>query len=543
MQVIIIGGVAAGTKTAAKLKRELSDAHVTILTKSQEISYAGCGLPYYLGGVIRDREALIVNTPEKFRMLTGVQVETGTEVIGVHPADKCVEAVRDGETFFRSYDKLVIATGAYPFKPEVTNGNLPGIFCMRTPEDAAAIREYIRDNECKRAVVVGGGFIGLEVAENLCRLEDIRVTVMEGSEQILPGFSPDIAGYVKDRLVESGIRVMTGAMLQGFAGEARVEKVLTAGKAIKADVVILSIGIRPNTSFLKSSGVALYPNGTVQVNRYFETSVKDIYAVGDCISVWNRVSGKPEWSPMGSSANLEGRICARNIAGEKIAYPGTLRTAICRLPGVNVGKTGFTKAAAQTEGMNPVSVTIVADDKAHYYPGAESMVIKMVADKTTGRFLGVEAIGKGPVDKIIDIGVTALSLSANLDSLDNMDLAYAPPFSTAIHPFVLAVQVLKNKVDGKMDSIGPDEFGTGRYDGFQIVDASLSPAIAGAPFMDYSRVTGPVDEFSKDANLMLVCTKGKRAYLLQNTLRHYGYRNTKVLEAGTAFNGTELVKN
>ena len=541
MKVLIIGGVAAGTKAAAKLKREMPDAEVTIVTKGKDISYAGCGLPYYVGELIKEKEALIVNTPEKFASLTGANVITETEVTKVNPESKTVEAVNaDGETVTYEYDKLVIATGASPIKPPLEGINLPGVFCMRTPEDAFAAKDYIKENNCERAVVVGGGFIGLEVAENLRKM-DLRVTVIDMADQVLPGFSKDFANFFADHLASIGIKVMTGRRVESIQGTDKPEKVLTDKKGAKADVVILSIGIRANTAFLDGTGIELMPNRTIKVNEYMETNVDDIYAVGDCVTVWNRYTRQPQWSPMGSTANMAGRVCAMNIAGKKVAYPGVLGTAVCHLPGLNIGKTGFTEETAKAAGFDPVSVTVVTDDKAHYYPGSYTFIIKVVADKATKKFLGVEALGAGAVDKVVDVGATALALKGSLDDLDNMDMAYAPPFSTAIHPFVLAVQVLENKLDGTMDSITPEEYATGDYSEYKVIDASITPAIEGAPFVDPTTVEGVLPEYGTDDKLLLVCTKGKRAYLLQNKLRYYGYTNTKVLESGTTFNGTDLV--
>lgn len=542
MKVLIVGGVAAGTKAAAKLKREMRDADVTIVTKSSDISYAGCGLPYYLSGVIKEKSALIVNTPEKFQAITGVKVETCTEVTSVDTKTKTVNAkdLNTSEEKEYTYDKLVIATGASPVVPRLDGVDLPGVFCMRTPDDAFAVKDYIDEKEVKRAVVVGGGFIGLEVAENL-RKKDMRVTVIDLADQVLPGFSPDFAAYAKDHLELDGIKVMTGVKLEAILGTDCAEKVQTDRRSMKADLVILSMGIRANTGFLDGSGIELCENRTVRVDSHMRTNVEDVYAVGDCVTVKNACSDAAQWSPMGSSANMEGRVCARNIAGGDVEYPGVLGTSICKLPGLNIGKTGFTESAARAAGYDPVSVTVVTDDKAHYYPGADTFVIKVVADRTTGQFLGAEAAGAGETDKIIDVAVTALTLKGNVNDLDNMDMAYAPPFSTAIHPFVTAIQVLKNKLDGTIDSMTPEEYLEGAAEGYQIIDASMSPAIEGAPYVDPTEVNGALDGYGTDEKLLLVCTKGKRAYLLQNRLKYYGYTNTKVLEAGTSFNDVKAV--
>lgn len=540
MKVLIIGGVAAGTKAAAKLKREDYSMEVTIITKGSDISYAGCGLPYYVGDVIHKKEQLIVNTPESFEKLTGVRVITNTEAVKVRREEKLVEAVHTetGETVTYPYDKLVIATGASPIRPSMEGIDLEGIYFMRTPQDAISLRERLEKKDVKRAVVVGGGFIGLEVAENLAS-QGIRVSVIDLADHVLPGFDPEMAEYVENYLADQGIMTFTGTKLEGFVGEGKLEKVKTSRKAMKADIAVLSIGIRANTDFLEGSGIALMPNRTIKVNAYMQTNDEDIYAAGDCAMVTNRITGQEAWSPMGSSANMEGRLLAENITGKKKAYPGVLGTAVCKLPGLNAGRTGLTVSQAEAAGYDPVSVLTVVDDKAHYYPEAGTFIVKMIADRTSDRFLGLQVLGKGAVDKMTDIAVTALTMKATLQDLENMDLAYAPPFSTAIHPFVHTVNVLRNKLSGSFETFTPQEYENGEAEAYRMIDAALQPSLPGAEYLDLEKVTGPVAGLDKEEKLLLVCAKGKRAYMLQNRLKQFGYTQTKVLEGGTTFNQLE----
>ncbi len=538
MKVLIIGGVAAGTKVAAKLKRENRSHEVTILTMGKDISYAGCGLPYYVGGLIAERGKLIVNTPESFSNLTGVNVITQTEVIAINRAEKNVTARNQvtGETAEYSYDKLVIATGASPVKPPLDGMDLEGVFVMRTPEDAITLREKLDTGSVKRAVVAGAGFIGLEVAENLAS-KGIRVSVIDMADQILPGFDHEIAEYAENQLADHGIMAFTGTKLLGIEGEdGKVKKVLTDRKGMKADIAVLCLGIRANTAFLADSGIELMPNRTVMVNEYLQTNDEDIYAVGDCASVTNRITGKPQWSPMGSTANIAGRVAAKNINGKSLGYQGVLGTGVCKLPELNVGKTGLSEEAAKAAGFDAVSVLSVVDDKAHYYPGAGSFIVKMVADRESRRLLGIQVLGKGEVDKMVDIAVTAISLGATVDQLENLDFAYAPPFSTAIHPFAHTINILLNKMSGAFETFTPAEYKAGAAEGYKIVDASPVPTIPGAPYVDLAKVDGEVPGLGKDEKLLLVCAKGKRAYMLQNRLKYYGYTNTKALEGGLTFN-------
>lgn len=541
MKILIIGGVAAGTKVAAKLKRENRDIDITILTKSNDISYAGCGLPYYVGDLIHERSQLIVNTPESFSALTGVNVLTQMEVNKVNQAEKTVLALNlsTNEVSTFNYDKLVIASGANPIKPNLEGINLKGVYFMRTPEDAISLRASVEAGEIKRAIVVGGGFIGLEVAENLT-LQGVKVSVLDMAEHILPGFDEEICEYVENHLADQGIMPFTNTRLEAILGEEKVEKVQTQKRAMKCDAVILAMGIRANTNFLDGTSIELMPNRTIKVNKYLQTNDENIYAVGDCASVINSITKAPTWSPMGSSANIEGRIAAKNIAGAALKYNGVLGTGVCKLPKLNVGRTGLTETQATAAGFNTVSVITVLDDKAHYYPDASIFIVKMIADKDTKKLLGLQVLGKGAVDKMVDIAVTAITMNASLEDIENMDLAYAPPFSTAIHPFSHTVNILLNKISGEFSTITPLEYKTNKPEGYQVIDASMTPSIPGASYIDLSKVSGPVDGYDLDAKLLLVCSKGKRAYLLQNRLKHYGYTNTLVLEGGSTFSEVEL---
>ena len=446
MKYVILGGVAAGTKAAAKLKRLDRQAQVTIFTKGQDISYAGCGLPYYIGGDIPTREGLIVNSPAKYAGLTGAQVQTGCEAVGVDSARKQVSIRRaDGSTFTETYDKLIIATGAVPFVPPVEGVGLSGAFCVRTPDDAVQIREYAEKNNCRKAVVCGAGFIGLEVAENLAAM-NMEVTVIDAASQIMPNaFDADMAGYARRQLKASGMRVLTSVSLKGINGNEHVESVSTDGGILPADLVILAIGVRPATAFLNESGIEMF-KGTIIVDRDMQTNIPDIYAAGDCAMVKNAITEKPQWSAMGSTANLAARAMAKKLYGAGNGYGGCLGTGVVRLlPALNGGRTGLTQEQAAAAGYEAVSVVCVLDDKAHYYPDASSFIIKLTADAKSRRILGIQVLGAGAVDKMVDIAVTGIYQNMKLDDFDTMDFAYAPPFSTAIHPFVTACYILENK--------------------------------------------------------------------------------------------------
>ena len=541
MRVLIIGGVAAGTKTAAKLKREDRNAEVIVITKDKDISYAGCGLPYYVGGLIESRDELIVNTPQKYAGLTGVEVRIGKEAIALD-ADKKEITIRDvdnKEEEICSYDKLVLAVGASSAALPIEGTDKAGVFKMRTPDDAIAIRSYVEEKGVKKAVVIGAGFIGLEAAENL-KAKGVQVTVIDFASQILPNIiDEEMAAYAKKHLLKEGIRVITGTKAEAILGTDAVTGVKTSAGVLGCELLIMAAGIRPNTEFLKDSGIDMF-KGTILVDNTMKTSLEDVYAAGDCVMVTNRITGKPQWSPMGSSANMEGRTLAQVLAGKNKTYPGVLGTGVVKLPGLNIGRTGLTEEQARAAGYDVVTVVAPTDDKAHYYPDASFFITKMIADKTTHKLLGVQVFGPGAVDKMVDIAVMGINMGAVLEDFENADFAYAPPFSTAIHPFVQAAYILLNKIDGTLVSMTPAEYAAGKAKDYKVIDASPVPSIRGAKFVNLSQVNGEIEGLDKEDKLLLVCVKGKRGYFLQNRLRHYGYKNTVVLEGAQFFNDVKV---
>lgn len=544
MKYIILGGVAAGSKAAAKIKRCQRDAEIIIYTKSQDISYAGCGLPYYIGGEIATRDDLIVNTPQKYAALTGVKVKVGHEAISLNTAQKEVTLINSqGETIVDQYDRLIIATGASPIIPAIEGKTLSGVYCVRTPDDAVQIRQYIENNNCRKIVVCGAGFIGLEVAENL-QAQGLDVTVIDAARQIMPtAFDWEMADYAKKQLKASGMRILTSTKLEGIKGQDHVEAIQSDNGEIVADCVVLAIGIQPNTNFLADSALEMI-KGAIVVNEYLQTNIPDVYAVGDCAIVKNRITQAPQWSAMGSTANLTARTLAKNLYGQTQGYPGCLGTGVVRLlPTLNAGRTGLTEEQAQEAGYDVVSAVCVLDDKAHYYPNAASFIVKMIAEKASQRLLGIQVLGAGAVDKMVDIAVTGLSQKMTLADFDTLDFAYAPPFSTAIHPFTTACYILENKIAGVFDSMTPLEYVSGQAKGYTVVDVQPTATIAHAKWIDLSNVNGPIDDLDKDAKLLLVCAKGKRGYFLQNRLKHFGYTHTKVLEGGVTFNDVKVPRH
>jgi len=476
--------------------------------------------------------------------LTGAEIFTGCEAVSIDSASKTVSLKNaSGEAFAESYDKLIIATGAVPFVPPVEGVGLPGVFCVRTPDDAVSARAYAEEQKCRKAVVCGAGFIGLEVAENLMAL-GLEVTVIDAAPQIMPNaYDPEMADYAKKQLKAAGMRVLTSTSLNGIEGNEKAEKVLTDNGPLAADLVILAIGVRPATAFLADSGLEMF-KGTIFVDSHMKTNLSDVYAAGDCAMVKNALTGQPQWSAMGSTANLAARAMAKSMNGTGHGYGGCLGTGVVRLlPSLNGGRTGLTEAQAKEAGYEVTSVICVVDDKAHYYPGASSFLIKLTAETATRKLLGLQVLGAGAVDKLTDIAVVGTSQGMKLDDFDTLDFAYAPPFSTAIHPFVTACYILENKIDGIFGSMTPAEFIAGAAKGYTVLDAQPAPAIPNARWIDLSSVNGPIEGLEKDAPLLLVCAKGKRGYFLQNRLKAFGYTNTKVLEGGAFFNEVKVPRS
>lgn len=536
MNVLVIGGVAAGTKTAAKLKRENRDFDVTLITKGENISYAGCGLPYYVGGVIEDKSDLIVNTPKSFSELTQVEVKTSVEALEIDRDKKIVKAfdIQNKEEIIFNYDKLVIATGADPIKPPIEGIDLEGVYYMRTPDDAIAVREVVETNNVKRAVVVGGGFIGLEVAENLHEM-GVKTTLVEAMDHIMPGFDDEVSSYVENELIENGIMVLTGERLTSIEGDEKVSKVRTDKRAMKADMIVMSVGIRANSNIAETCGLELEANKTIKVNEYMQTNDENIYAVGDCVTVKNILSGKPAWSPMGSSANKEGRCLAKTLAGKKTEFNGVLGTGIVKLLNLNAARTGLTEKEALNLGYNVESVLVPIDDKAHYYPDSKMIIIKLISDKDNKKVLGAQVFGEGNVDKHIDVISTAITFNATINDLQNLDLAYAPPFSTAIHPVGHAANVLLNKIDGDVKTVRYEEF-LNNQESYKLADVNKTPQLEGVTYIDLAQLNGKLDGFELDDKILLVCARGKRAYLAYNRMKHFGYKDVQVLEGGLALN-------
>ncbi|AOT70264.1 FAD-dependent oxidoreductase [Geosporobacter ferrireducens] len=546
-RILVIGAVAAGTKAAAKMKRENSEADVVIVTKDQDISYAGCGLPYFIGSLIEDRKELVVKTPGDFKAVTGVDVWIMHEATKINPQEKTANIkslITEEEKLFY-YDKLVIATGASPFVPPIQGKDLEGVYTLRTIADAVSIRESVDQGSVKKAVIVGGGFIGLEVAENL-RERDIEVSVVELAPHILPPFDEEMALYAQNYMQEMGVNIFTEEKVTALEDcKGKVCRVITDQREIEADLVVLSVGVRPNVSLAREAGIEVGSTGAIKVDKSMKTSVPDIYAIGDCAETLHLVTGRPAWIPMGSTANKMGRVAAVNLmdTGKEI-LPGVLGTTIVKLFKLNAGKTGLSERDAKKAGYPVITAIVPANDRAHYYPGYREIITKLIVDQETHKILGAQVIGEGVVDKPIDILATAISFGAKVEDIEKLDLAYAPPFSMAMASTIVAANVVVNKLKGKLESISPIEL-KNRLESVQVVDTRDEGSytigtIPGAINIPGGELKFRARELNPDKEIVLVCKIGKNAYLSYLTLKGLGFKKVKILDGGVRVYPFEL---
>jgi NADPH-dependent 2,4-dienoyl-CoA reductase/sulfur reductase-like enzyme/rhodanese-related sulfurtransferase len=542
-RLVVIGAVAAGTKAASKAKRENPDLDVKIFTKEVHIAYAGCGLPYYIGGVIKEKNELVVRTPEIFKKEQDIDIFTMHEVtrIDINSKKVYVTNITTQEQLEYSYDKLVIATGASPIKPPLENISLKNIFTLRSVADAFEIRDLVDAGKVRKAVVVGGGFIGLEVAENLKR-RGVEVTLIELAPHILPPFDEEIALLAQVHMKESGINIITGEKVLGFDGKDGLVTIVksTAGN-FEADMVILSIGVRPNVKVAIDAGIELGTTGAIKVDKYMQTNNKDVFAAGDCAENINLITNQPAWYPMGSTSNKTGRIAGNNLVnGDKMDYlDGVLGTTIVKLFDINAAKTGLSERDAVKVGLNIETMIVPATDKAHYYPGNKPIITKLIVEKESHKILGAQIIGSGVVDKPIDIIATAMTLGAKVEDLTRLDLAYAPPFSMAMSSTIMAANVMLNKLNKKLETITSLELQEKlKNNQVNIVDVreeeecfiSAIPNSLNIPMNEVEERSNEIDK-SKET-VMLVCKVGKRAFLAYLKLKQQGFKNIKVLEGG-----------
>ena len=449
MKIVIIGGVAAGAKAAAKSKRMLPDAEVHIFTQDTHVSYSSCGLPYYIAGDFADWQKLIVRTKEEFEK-SGIEIHLQNRVTKILPMDKkiLVKDLVENSCNFIEYDKLIIATGASPFIPNIKNNNLKNIYTVRTLEDGINIRKKMEIS--KNITIIGGGYIAVEMIEAFVK-NGKNVTLIEHFPFIMSVFDEDISSLIQSYILENSdnlVKIINEDTVTEFVGEEEVSGVLTAnGCGFKTDMVIISAGVRPNVNIAQEAGIELGITGAIKVNSRMRTNLQDIYACGDCVEKINMVSNAPVWLPQGSTANKEGRIAAINACGDVEDFEGILNSAVLRYRALNISMTGLTEKTAQKLGYDTVSVVITKRDKAGYMPEVQNVTLKLVADRRSHKVLGAQAIGRGDSDKRVNTVSVGLLSGMHVEDLLDVDLTYAPPFSTSIDILISAARILKSKLN------------------------------------------------------------------------------------------------
>lgn len=449
MKIVILGGVAAGAKAAAKSRRLLPDAEIDLYTDDTHISYSSCGLPYYIEGNFEDYRLLLVVSPEDFEK-KNVHVHLKNRAVKIIPESKqvLIQDLTAQRAFLVEYDKLIIAVGARPVIPKIKNVNLPNVFTLRKIEDGILIKEMVLKSN--KATIIGGGYIGIELLEALVK-QNLKVTLIEYSPFVMTTFDEDMSKLIQDQLnsINNGrFEIMTSEIVTEFSGDVKgVKSVKTGtGKEFETDFVVICTGATPNVEIAKDAGIDLGVTGAIKVNAKMETSIKDIYACGDCVEEHLVVSDTKIWLPLGSNANKEGRTAAINACGGDDKFYGVLGSSVTRCLNLTMSMTGLTEKKAQALGYQPVSVTVTKNDKVGYMPNVNNITLKLIADSETGKLLGAQAVGAGDADKRINALAAALLAGMTVDEFYKNDLTYAPPFSPTIDPLLNAAQILMGKI-------------------------------------------------------------------------------------------------
>ena len=538
MKIIIIGGVAGGATTAARIRRVDETAEIILLEKGKHISYANCGLPYYIGGVIEEREKLFVQTPEAFSTRFRVDVRTENEVIFIDRKKKTVTVRQSSEdTYEESYDKLLISTGASPVRPPLPGIDLPGIFTLRNVTDTDRIKEYINSHSPRKAVVVGAGFIGLEMAENL-HAQGAKVSIVEMGNQVMAPIDFSMASLVHQHLMDKGVNLYLEQAVASFEREGKGLKVtFKNGQSISADIVILSIGVRPETSLARAAELTIGPAGGIAVNDYLQTSDEAIYAIGDAIEYRHPITGKPWLNYLAGPANRQGRIVADNILGAKIPYEGSIGTSIAKVFDMTVASTGLPGKRLRLEGIDYMSSTIHPASHAGYYPDAMPMSIKITFDKQTGRLYGGQIVGYDGVDKRIDELALVIKHQGTVYDLMKVEQAYAPPFSSAKDPVAIAGYVAEDMITGKTNPVYWRELRDIEMENKFLLDVRTQDEFAlgslpGAVNIPLDELRDRMSELPKDRMIYTFCAVGLRGYLAYRILTQHGFDKVRNLSGG-----------
>lgn len=539
MKYIVVGGVAGGATAAARIRRNTEQAEIILFEKGEYISYANCGLPYYIGGVIAEREKLFVQTPQAFGKRFNVDVRVQSEVVAVHPDEKTVEVrTSDGKTYTESYDKLLLSPGASPVRPPLPGIDNEGIFTLRNVNDTDAIKSYLQQHSVKRAVIIGAGFIGLEMAENL-QEAGAEVAVVEMAGQVMAPIDFSMASLVHEHLLQKGVRLYLEKAVASFERTADgLDVIFKSGERLTADMVLLSIGVRPNTELATGAGIELGEMRGIRVNDYLQTSDEHIYAVGDAIEFRHSITGKPWLNYLAGPANRQARIVADNMVfGNKLTYEGAIGTSIAKVFDLTVAASGLPAKRLKQAGIDYLSATIHPGSHAGYYPDALPMSIKITFSPADGKLLGAQIVGYDGVDKRIDELSQVIKHNGTIYDLMALEQAYAPPFSSAKDPVAVAGYVAGNILSRKMQPLYWRELQTADLSKVTLIDVRTPDefalgALKGAINIPLDDMRERMKEISQDKPVYLYCGVGLRGYLASNILLQNGFKEVKNLIGG-----------
>ena len=530
MKVVIVGGVAGGATAAARIRRLDEKAEIIVFERSGYISYANCGLPYYIGGVIEDPEELTLQTPESFFSRFRVNMKVRHEVTAIHPDRKTVSVKNlvTGEVFEEGYDKLLLSPGAKPVWPNLPGMDSDKLFTLRTVEDTFRIKEFIHENKPKSAVMVGGGFIGLEVAENLREL-GMDVTIVQRPKQLMNPFDADMASFIHAEMRKHGVKLALGYSVEGFAEtNGGVDVLLKDNAPLHADMVILAIGVTPESALAKEAGLELGMKGSILVNDRMETSDSDIYAVGDAVQVKHYVTGEAALIALAGPANKQGRIAADNICGGDSRYLGSQGSSVIKVFDMTAAATGINETNARKTGLDVDTVILSPMSHAGYYPGGKLMTMKVVFEKETYRLLGAQIVGYEGVDKRIDVLATAIHAGLKATELKDLDLAYAPPYSSAKDPVNMAGFIIDNLSKGLKQWYLQDVHQLPRDGSVTLLDTRTVEEYSSGHIEGFVNI--PVDELREriveiqaGKPVYVICQSGLRSYIATRILEGYGF--------------------
>ena len=546
MKVVIVGGVAAGPKIASKIIRLRPSADVTVVERGQFLSYAGCGLPYYVSGMVKEQAELmstpvgVVRDAVFFQKVKNVHVMNRTEATEIDRAGKRlrVRSVGNGDEAWLDYDKLALATGASPVVPPIDGVGLDNIFTLHGVHDAEGIKSVLAEEKARDVVIVGGGLIGAEVTEALAE-KGCRVTIVEMLPQILSMLDWEMASLVAGHMESRGVKVLTNTKVLRFEGDGKVSSVVTDKGALPADMVVLAVGVRPNVKLAEEAGLEIGSTRAIKVDGRMQTSDPDIYAAGDCVESVDLVTGGPCYVPLGSTANKHGRVVAVNVCGGNDTFPGVLGSTVCKVFDHCVARTGLTEADARQAGYDVTVALGPAPDKAHFMPGAKPLLLKLIVDSKTRRLIGAESVGPGAGDKRIDVAAMAITAGMTVDELANADLCYAPPYSPAMDNIITAANIARNKLDGYMIGVSSEQVhrmleeaedfvfldvrSPGEYDQVRLQGSTLIPLGA---------LRSRLDELPNDKSIVTFCKISLRGYEAALILKAAGFKDVRVMDGG-----------